>query len=250
MKIHHDTENRQINVLDERFYLSEERDEFYPSVTTVLEAYPKGPGFTQWLKQVGFNADEIVKQAGEEGSIVHNAIERFLKGHELRWIDDEGNGIYKFHVWQMIMRFHDFFTTYNPEIIHIEQQIVDDELRLGGTLDFVCRINGETWLIDFKSSNAIYESYWLQIAKYMQMWQRKHLQPIDRYGILWLKAKTRGEDKTGKKIQGKGWQLKESPKTYKEDIDTFEALHMIWRRENPNYKPKNMIYPDSIKLEL
>ena len=31
---------------------------------------------------------------------------------------------------------------------------------------------------------------------------------IQRTGILWLNAATRGEDKKGINIQGKGWQIK------------------------------------------
>lgn len=251
MKVLHDTENRQINVLDERFYLSEKiKDKYYPSVTTILESYPKGFGYTNWLKQVGFNADEIVRKAGEEGSRVHEALERILQGFKLVWIQEDGTENYNLREWQMILRFMDFYNTYKPKIIHIEQQIVSDNLRLGGTIDFVCEINGEVWLIDFKSSNAIYDSYYLQIAKYVEMWEEDYKRKISKYGILWLKAATRGPDKSGKKIQGAGWQLKESPKTIAEDIMTFDSTQHIWERLNPNYKPKNVIYPDNVQIKL
>jgi len=250
MKLIHNEENRQINILDERFYLSEKKEDvYYPSVTTILDAYPKGYGYTNWLKQVGFNADEIVKKAGDEGSRIHEAIERILQGFQVNWMQEDGTANYNLNEWQMICKFMDFYNTYNPQIIHVEQQIVSDELRVGGTVDFVCVINGEKWLIDFKSSNAIYESYYLQIAKYVEMWQNKYQDKIDRYGILWLKAATRGEDKSGKKIQGNGWQIKESPKSLEDDLFTFNATQHIWERENPNYKPKNLIYPDYFVIE-
>lgn len=250
MKVLHDKEDRQINVLDERFYLShKEKDVYWPSVTTILEAYPKGYGYVNWLKQVGFNADEIVKKAGEEGTRIHEAIEQILKGFQVNWMDEEGNAFYNLTEWQMICKFMDFYSTYKPKIIHIEQQIVSDELRVGGTIDFVCEINGEKWLIDFKSSNAVYESYFLQIAKYVEMWEEKYKDKIDKSGILWLKSATRGPDRAGKKIQGAGWQLKESSKSQEDNLFTFNATQHIWERENPVYKPKNVIYPDHFKID-
>ena len=52
MKIFYDGEAKQVNVLDERFYLSKKLPGVYfPGVTTILEAYYKGYGFNEWLKQ-------------------------------------------------------------------------------------------------------------------------------------------------------------------------------------------------------
>ena len=61
---------------------------YYPSVTYVLGYYPKGKFFENWLKQVGFSADYIVKKAAEEGTQVHELSEAYLNGEELRFLDD------------------------------------------------------------------------------------------------------------------------------------------------------------------
>lgn len=251
MKVLHDKKGQCIDILDERFYLSTKiKDKYYPSVTTILQAYPKGPGYVEWLKGVGFNATEIMNRAGDEGTRIHEAIERVLQGFRLEWVNEDGTHNYILREWQMILRFMDFYNTFKPKTIHIEQQIVSDDLRVGGTIDYVCEINGEIWLIDFKSSNAIYDSYYLQIAKYVEMWEEKYKRKINRYGVLWLKAKTKGYDKQEKKIQGAGWQLKESPHGIAEDVMTFDSTQHIWERLNPNYKPKNLLYPDFVKIDI
>jgi hypothetical protein len=51
-------------------------------------------------------------------------------------------------------------------------------------------------------------SYDLQLAAYAVAWNETHDTLVERTGILWLKASTRGEGK-GESIQGKGWQLKQ-----------------------------------------
>lgn len=279
MKTFHSPENKQINCMDERFYTTDNIT-FYPSVTTVLGIYPKGYGFNKWLKENGEKADEILEKAGEEGSKVHDAIDMLIKGHEIKWThskintfeldtvesierfkDDCLNGqrdkylqetqFYNMDEWQMIMKFADFVEKNDPVFIANEFNIISDTMRIGGTLDIVCDIAGERWLVDIKTSNYIHKTHELQLAVYAKMFNEKNPDmPIDRVGILWLKAATRGEDKKGKSIQGHGWQLKEFDRHYEDSYKLFRHVRAIWDEENPNYRPKNMIYPDRMKLNI
>lgn len=246
MKIIHDAKLKQINFLDERFY-TEDGITFYPSVTTVLDVWPKGYGYIQWLKDLGMNAEEVLRRASEQGSKVHAAIEALLKGEELSWSED--GSAYTLEEWLMILKFMDFWRSVNPELIETEMQIISHKLKIGGTIDIVCRINGQVWLIDTKTSNNIYTTHELQLAAYATMWNELHKDmPIERTGILWLKAGTRGPDKAGKKIQGKGWCVKEFDRPYQEAMRLYESARTIWDEENPNYKPKDAIYPSVIKI--
>lgn len=248
MKIIHDPKNKQINFLDERFYTNDGIN-YYPSVTTVLDVYPKGKGFQDWLKNLGLNTEEVLRRAGEQGTNVHNAIDSYLKGEELSWMNEEEKANYTLQEWMMILRFVDFFTTYKPEIIAHEVPLVSNTLELGGTIDLVCRINGEVWLLDYKTSNALHTSYELQIAAYAMMWnETEPTARVDRTGIIHLKSATRGPDKTGKSIKGEGWLLKEFDRSYEEAFKLFRYVQRIWKEENPTYKPKNLIYPSIISL--
>jgi hypothetical protein len=249
MKIFIDEDANQLNILDERYYQSRKnKDVYYPGVTTILDAYYKGYGYSEWLKQVGYNADEIVKKAAEQGSNVHEMIENYLKGFEINW-EFEGKQLYTLNEWKMFCKFIEFFETYKLEILAIEFVFCNEDLGFGGCIDLICRINDQIWLIDHKTSNYIHKTHELQISAYRTAWNALNLQyEIQRSGILWLNAATRGADKQGKKIQGKGWQLKEFGRNFQEAFRLFEHTQAIWIEEHPNYKPKNQIYPASFKL--
>lgn len=250
MKIFNDNEAKQIDVLDERFYLCKNDGKYYPSVTTILEAYYKGYGFNEWLKQVGFNADEIMRKAGDEGTTIHNMIDCYLNGITVSWIDDQFNPRYNINEWTMFCKFVEFWEKYNPEKIVGEFTMCSDTFRFGGTADFIGKINDQIWLLDWKSSNYLHKTYELQLSAYAMMWNE--LNPnykIERTGILWLKAQTRGEDKKGICIQGKGWQIKEFDRPYEDAFELFKHTQAIWEEENPNYKPKNLVYPMEFQIK-
>ena len=69
-------DNKQINVLDQRFY--RRNGKYYPSVTSILNFFPKNQFFHNWLKDVGHNSEIIANKAANEGTQVHNALESFL----------------------------------------------------------------------------------------------------------------------------------------------------------------------------
>jgi hypothetical protein len=240
--IFHNPDNQQLNVMDSRYYTNNGVD-FFPSVTTVLEAFPQSWALAQWKKSVGFNADIILEKAAAEGSAIHDAIERYLGGEEITYHQ------YNLTEWQCILRFVEFWQSVQPLLEASETIIVSPALRLGGTVDIVCVINGERWLIDAKSSNSVHDTMEYQLAAYATMWNEQHPgHKIDRRGILHLKAATRGPDKTGKKIQGKGWQLIEFPRHYSDAWRLFEHLRVIWDELNPDYRPANLVLPDRVQL--
>jgi hypothetical protein len=62
-----------------------------------------------------------------------------------------------------------------------------------------------------------------------------------------LKASTRGEDKNGKKFQGKGWELKVVDKI-EENFELFKLIYRLYEMENPTTEPIFSSYPTTIKL--
>ena len=110
--------DKQINILDQRFYRRGE--EYYPSVTSVLNYFPKNQFFHSWLKDVGHNSEIIANKAAGEGTQTHSAIERFINGEEISWIDEFGNAKYSLEVWKMILKFAEFWNTHKPELIATE----------------------------------------------------------------------------------------------------------------------------------
>lgn len=248
MKIVHNEENKQITFLDERYYFDEENGTYHPSATTILDVYPKGYGYIQWLKDLGSNADQVVKRAQDQGSTIHLAIENFLNGNEIKWTEGEREN-YTLDEWLMILRFYDFYKTYKPVILAVEPSLVSPELDFGGTLDLVCTLSGfpeDIFYIDWKSGGAIYKSNHIQAAAYVKLWNSMRNEKITRAGCMHLRAKTRGASKG--KIQGEGWKLDEVENIDKE-YKLFLHAQAIWKEENPNPSPKYNIYPDRISMK-
>jgi hypothetical protein len=228
---------KQITMPDSRYY--RRNGKYYPSITYVLGSYPKGKFFEDWLKKVGYASEHIVRKAADQGTQTHEMIEEFLNGEELNFLSPSGNPQYDPLVWQMFLRFVDFWEEYNPKLIETEVHLFSDEIKVAGTCDMVCEIeiNGKTelWIIDFKTSNHLQTTYDLQTAIYGKCYEECYGKTADRYGVLWLKSSKRGP-KEGK-IQGKGWEMYESKRTQKENIDIFMTVKRLFDLENPKHSP-------------
>ena len=242
--VEYSADNKQVNVLDQRFY--RRNDKYYPSVSNILNYFPKNQFFHSWLKDVGHNSDIIANKAAGEGTQVHSAVEAFLNGEEITWIDESGNVKYNLDVWRMILRFADFWNTHKPELIATEYHLFSDEHEYAGTADLIVKLFDKLWLLDLKTSNSLHTSYDLQLAAYATAWNETHNEKIEHTGILWVKANTRSEGKNGK-IQGKGWELKFVSEIDK-NFEMFKKIQDIYKLENPDHKPYTELLPTTIKI--
>jgi hypothetical protein len=241
--VEHNEGDKQINVLDQRFYSRDGK--YYPSVTSILNYFPKNQFFHSWLKDVGHNSDIIASKAANEGTQVHNAIEDFLHGKEITWIDEWGNTKYNLDVWRMIIRFADFWNTHKPELVTTEYHLFSDEHQYAGTADIIVRFQDKLQLWDIKTSNSLHTSYNMQLSAYAKAWNETHNEKIEETQIIWLKASTRSPAKD--KIQGSGWQLK-SCGNLEDNFKMFLNIYDIYKLENPDAKPFTEKLPTSIKL--
>ena len=200
-----DNESKQVNFLDSRFYKRHEN--YYPSVTSILQYFPKGKFFENWLKDVGHNAEFIAKKSADEGIQTHSLIERYLNGEKINWLDDKDQANCSLNVWQMLLKFVDFWETEKPELIESEIHLFSDTHKVAGTCDLVVKLRGELWLLDIKTSNNLHTSYDLQLSAYTTCWNETFEEKIARNGIIWLKSSKQKGDKKGDKMQGKGWEI-------------------------------------------
>jgi len=225
-------DHKQITLPDGRYY--QRNGDYYPSVTYVLSHYPKGKFFEDCLKKVGYASEHIVKKASAEGTQVHEMIESYLNGEELKFLE-HGIPMYPTLVWQMFLRFVDWWEEYNPTLIEAEVHLFSDKLRIAGTCDLVCEIGDELWIIDFKTSNNLQTTYDLQTAIYAQCFEECYGKKINRAGVLWLKSSKRGSKKGA--MQGKGWEMYESKRTQEDNLEIYQAVRKLFDLENPNHKP-------------
>jgi hypothetical protein len=159
-----------------------------------------------------------------------------------------GNPQYSPDVWQMFLRFVDFWETYNPKLIEAEVHLFSDELKVAGTCDLIVEIEDKLWLIDFKTSNHIQPTYELQTAIYGKCYEECYGKKVDNYGILWLKSSKRKANK--EKMQGKGWEMVTSTRTQEENIDIFKTVKRLFDLENPTHAPIFTEFKTTVKRTL
>lgn len=242
-----DEHGKQVNFLDNRFYKRYEN--YYPSVTSILQYFPKGKFFENWLKDVGHNADIIAKKASDEGTQTHSLIERYLEGEKIEWLDEKGHAICSLNVWQMLLRFVEFWETEKPELIESEIHLFSDIHKIAGTCDLVVRMRDELWILDIKTSNSVHTSYDLQLAAYTVCWNETFEEKATKNGIIWLKSSKQKTDKKGDKIQGKGWEVITSERSIEENWDLFSKVYDLYKLENTRQEPIFNKFPTSVQLK-
>jgi hypothetical protein len=169
---------------------------------------------------------------------------------ECTLLDDNNRPKYSLEEWNMFERYVEFRVNHKPVHAMIEQTFVSNHLKFAGTLDRICTIDGKTYVLDIKTSNGIYNSYWLQLAAYKELYnhsvkQSDNMPDIDGVAILWLNAKTRTYGKNGV-IQGPGWQMVTKDDT-SDDWSLFQAVQQLWNAEHENDKPREFSYQLSHK---
>lgn len=230
-----------ITMLDSRFYFDETGTPV-PSVTTILDCYPKGAAFFEWLKKNGVDSDDIRDEAGRKGSRVHAMTERYDKGEEVSLLTKDGEIGMSLSEWNMFEKYVEFRDRFPLDIIAIEQNVVSSKLGYAGTLDRIITLNGKKILIDIKTSGAVYPHYWLQLAAYERLLtDAQEDNKIDARAILWLNAKTKTEGK-GDAVQGKGYQLLFDPNPEGHSLKTFQNVHELWKHEYGGMVPRQVSY--------
>jgi hypothetical protein len=235
-----DQQAKQLTMIDARFYFL--GDKFYPSVTTILDAYPKDASFFKWLKEVGNEADTIRDEAGRRGSIVHDLTERYDNGEEVSLLNMDGNIKFTMREWSMFEKYVEFANRIKPTYLIVEQNYISPELGFAGTIDRLATIDGKNVLLDIKTSNNIHDTYWLQLAAYDKLITTNTEYIVDEVAILHLNAKTRTNGGKGS-IQGVGWQLiTRSRNEIDDDYELFCVTKRLWDTQNKDLKPRKSMY--------
>lgn len=234
-----DKEQQRVDIFNERWYRHPQTKEFYRNVTTILGVIDKGYGFEEFLKGNGFNADIIVKRAGDFGTIFHQMVETFLKGGTVSYYDytNLGDSIAT-QLWERFSTWHDFWEELNREHVieykeeGVEYIVYNEEQGYAGTVDFICKVDGEPQIFDWKTGNNIYPTSKQQLIAYMN--------PLGiKKGNLVLIPR--------EYINKKGYRI--TPVEYtKEEYDLFLATKKVFDANNKD-KPKILTLPLTYKKE-
>lgn len=261
-----DYEVNQINLFSERWYQINdgESEHILPSVTTYLEAYPKGWGYEQWLIN---NKDPYAlrDEAAQIGSHVHSLIERTLKGEEIEFVEDAT----PIDVWEKYLCWCRFWKDFNEnpasvlftkeEIkknsIEIKEIVTREELtefitydleeQYAGTVDKIIKIVYPTYseyaVVDWKTGGSIYQTAYLQTSAYAKSTAKMIKRPVERTIIIQL----------GMQLNAKGYRIySHTGQEIDNDFLDFQHTKAVWLREHGNEKPRFKVYPTKVSLDF
>lgn len=150
-----------------------------PGVTTLTGQLNK-PALLRWVAKVtkeGKDYEEERDSAGDRGTDVHDMIMRFWKGEEVAMVGDIQTRCFE--------RFLDWLEGETILPILLEQPLISEKLGFGGQFDLFAEISRKHTLLDVKTSKAIYENNWYQLAGY-DILLREHGYKPKQYAILRL----------------------------------------------------------------
>ena len=142
-----------------RFYLDSKNNPV-PSVTTVLnKTSNKKESIQQWRNRVGDEeANRIIKQSTDIGTMVHEALELYLNDQKWRNFTDNQDGVL---AERMTEKFIKSGLNSITEVWGLEVGLILDGL-YAGTADCVGKINGVPSLIDFKTARKMKKREWIE----------------------------------------------------------------------------------------
>lgn len=155
-----------------------------PGTTTICGIAKDSGGLLQWAYKSGREHERLVAQgkpaprhlydvvdrAANIGTLAHECCEADIKGTARPDLPDD----MREQVLQAFNQYLSWKSQTRLVIVGSEIALVSERHQFGGTLDFVCEIDGQLCLGDFKTSGAVYPEMLLQLAAYRELWNENH----------------------------------------------------------------------------
>lgn len=153
-----------------------------PGVTTIIGRFKDSGALLWWAFAQGKSAErgEISSlydkrdEAADNGTQAHEIVEKHINGDDFdieQYSPEARQGYDNYIKWE---------SGNNIQIIDQEMQLVSDEWRFGGCPDAIgIDTDEQLCIVDWKTSNGVYQDYIIQLAAYRQLWEENHPdQPI------------------------------------------------------------------------
>lgn len=199
-----------------------------PGVTTILGIMNK-PALVKWANNLGLqgiDSSAYVDETAKIGTLAHEMVQEYLGGPE--WdrtaynpgqIDLAENAVLSFYEWER-RNVSSFKTTF------IEEQFVSETNRYGGTVDWYGELNGQLWLIDFKTCKTLYPEHTYQTAAYRALLLERGYR-VDGVRILRI---GRSEDESfDDKIIGRE-EIEDAYRVFESALNLYRAKSSFERR--------------------
>jgi hypothetical protein len=152
-----------------------------PGTTTVIGRFKDSGALMHWAFQQGKAGAERLYDAAEKaadiGTLAHAMVECSINGEdpekafEGAIIADEAD---KDKARNAFKEYLEWAAQTDVKIIAQEMHLVSEEYRFGGTPDAIGMIGNSLCLLDWKTSNAVYPDYAIQLAAYRQLWNENN----------------------------------------------------------------------------
>jgi len=152
-----------------------------PGTTTIISRFKDSGGLMHWAAEQGRLMERgIIKslydkaeKAADIGTVAHAMIEAHInKGAPeevlFEMLSDNGDRTKALNAFDMYLKWEQQ-TGIKMLCKYQEIQLVSPEFKFGGTPDAIGEINGEIVLLDWKTSNGIYQDYMIQLAAYQHL---------------------------------------------------------------------------------
>lgn len=203
-------------------YHSRPEDATKARVTSVLAVRAK-PELEEYKENTPRAIREAkLLEANTRGTAVHEAIEAYLGGKPTPILPPEQDALYQ--------GFINWHAKYQPTNILSEVYLVSTAYGYKGTTDLICEIDGEVWIIDFKTSKKLWPDTGLQLSAYREAYK-------EGTGTLWEVDKVRTGALHLHTNNKRGYTFKE----FNEPIGVFLGLLVVYNwmtRNDLHAKPK------------
>jgi hypothetical protein len=129
-------------------------------------------------------------EAGDIGTQVHDALEDYLKGETSFDLEGQAFDLLTAAIGQL-----EQLGPYT--VLATEQKVINKDEWYAGRFDALLEVDGETWLIDFKTGGAFYPEWGMQLAAYAEAWNLQvcHYECPDPLGVVELECNDCAQDK-------------------------------------------------------
>lgn len=149
-----------------------------PGTTTIIGRFKDSGALMHWaFKQGKLGKDRLYEEAekaADIGTLAHAMVEAHIKGAgpECMLVNASDDMRVKarssfnaYLAWERMTKLR---------VIDQEMQLVSEKYRYGGTPDAIGIIDNELCLLDWKTSNSVYQDYLIQLAAYRNLWEERY----------------------------------------------------------------------------
>ena len=153
-------------------------------VSDVLDSWKDGEGLIEWAVSLGWDYKNVKQHAADVGTYTHDLVEHSIRSCMDASANVEGwmnlvksageliNDIPHSMRDEVRCSSHAWMDWVQDKIIepeYLEESMVNRTLMVGGTPDYIGKVNGDRVLIDWKTSKRIMVKHKVQLAAYWLM---------------------------------------------------------------------------------